>query len=242
MQSPKVPRIGVTTNVIRDGGKTRLGRKGAYRRAIAAAGGTSVLLPPMADPKRLDAEWRRLDGLLLTGGGDVDPVRFGEARHPKTGSVDPARDAFEIELIGHARRELCPVFAICRGVQVFNVAFGGTLIQDIPSEPGRHHAHAQGEDRDVPTHRVTIPGRDTRLAAATRVRAFTTNSFHHQAIGKPGPGLRIVAKSDDGIIEAVEPLVDGWFVLGVQWHPEATAVNDPISRKLFRAFVTACRR
>lgn len=238
------PLIGVTMSTTPDGpaGLTppRAWLNNAYLRAVQQAGGVPVLLPPHLDDRALDALWSRLDGLLLTGGGDVDPSRFtADARHPTVGDVSEARDRLEIAVTERALHDERPLLAICRGIQVLNVALGGSLYQDIAGETGSTIAHSQTEARDRPTHPVKVMGEGTRLGTALGAPEVEVNSMHHQAIKRLGRALREVAWAPDGIIEGIEIPEASALVLGVQWHPEELAAHDPAARNLFRALVTA---
>src|SRR5262245_33509113 len=159
------PLIGVTASVTVDKYPERAYVNAAYVNAVQAAGGVVVLLPPHLEARARDALWARLDGLVLTGGGDVDPARFGEARHPTVSEVSDARDALELELTTRAIAGSRPLLAICRGAQVLNIALGGSLYQDIPSDPGSTILHSQTERRDRPTHSVRVIAERTRLGA-----------------------------------------------------------------------------
>jgi putative glutamine amidotransferase len=236
------PLIGITTSVTVDKTPDRAYVNGAYIRAVQAAGGIPVLLTPHFTPEVQAALWRRLDGLVLTGGGDIEPARFGEAGHPTVDDVSPARDDLELGLTRRAVAEDVPLFAICRGIQVLNVALGGTLVQDIPSEWPNALAHAQSAPRHEPTHAVKIMGEGTHLARVLGALEVEVNSLHHQAIKQLGDGLREVAWAPDGIVEGVEMPGDDRFVLGVQWHPEELVPHDPAARSLFDALVDAARR
>lgn len=177
--------------------------------------------------KRLE----RFDGLLLIGGGDVDPRLYGEEAHPEVYDVDAALDRFEISLASVAVARGMPVLAICRGLQVLNVALGGTLVQHLED---RTDSHRRLIDRRHVMHPVTLePG--TRVAKAMGVDRADCPSYHHQALGRLGAGLVATGWSDDGLVEAAE-LEDGW-VVGVQWHPERSASEDPVQQGLFDAFV-----
>jgi putative glutamine amidotransferase len=170
----------------------------------------------------------------------VDPARFGEPRHPAVGGVSPARDGLEIALVEHALGRGLPVLAICRGVQVLNVALGGSLYQDVPSDPGTAVAHDQKAPRHEPTHRVTVvPG--SRLEEVLGAGELDVNSFHHQAIKRLGRGLEAVAFcADDGLIEGTELPDSSRFVLGVQWHPEDLDPHQKAAQRLFRALIESC--
>lgn len=236
------PLIGVTASTTADGVPAttppRAWLNNAYLRAVQQAGGVPVLLPPHLEGRALDALWARLDGILLTGGGDLDPSRFAEARHPTVAEVSDARDRLEIEVTERAVHERRPLLAICRGIQVLNVALGGSLYQDIASETGSTIAHSQTEPRDRPTHPVKVMGEGTRLGATLGAPEIAVNSMHHQAIKRLGRALREVAWAPDGIIEGVELPEASALVLGVQWHPEELAAHDPAARNLFRTLIT----
>jgi putative glutamine amidotransferase len=212
----------------------------AYLRAVQQAGGVPVLLPPPLDPAARDALLGRLDGVLLTGGGDVAPARFGEAPHPTVTEVSEARDALEVHLVQEALGRRWPVLAICRGLQVLNVALGGSLHQDIADDIDTNIGHAQKERRDEPTHEVRVAA-DSRLHAIVGAPELHVNSFHHQALKALGRGLRAVAWAPDGVVEGAELEGEG-FVVGVQWHPEDLVGRDPAARALFAALVDAARR
>jgi putative glutamine amidotransferase len=178
------------------------------------------------------------DGVVLGGGCDVEPSRYGEAPRPDARlELDPERDATDFELFAQAWPRGTPILGVCRGLQVINVALGGTLVQDIPTEqPSQvvhQHPDAEEEQKSRRDHTVVIqPG--TRLSAIARVAEVAVNSRHHQAIGRPGRGLRIAAKAPDGLVEAVESETEPWL-LAVQWHPENLAA-DPVSQRLFSEF------
>ncbi|CEK18953.1 gamma-glutamyl-gamma-aminobutyrate hydrolase family protein [Chthonomonas calidirosea] len=214
----------------------------AYVRAIEEAGGIPIVLPSLSLPSPetwmgyLDA----IDGLLLTGGADIDPTFYGQPRHEKLGEVQPVRDATEIPLVQKAIERDLPIFGICRGIQTLNVALGGTLYQDLPSEfPSEiHHRQTDlGYRRSDFSHSITIEP-DSRLAAIVGCTEMPVNSLHHQAVRDVAPGLRVVARAPDGVIEGLES-DRHHFILAVQFHPEETAVHDPRSKRLFEAFLAA---
>jgi putative glutamine amidotransferase len=243
---PGAPLIGITTSVTPDGDtgasppRAHLNR--AYVVAVQQAGGVPVLLPPYLDGRTREALWSRLDGLVLTGGGDLDPARFGERRHETVEGVSDTRDAMELEVTRRALDEAVPLFAICRGVQVLNVALGGSLHQHIPDAyPASAIAHGQTAPRSQPTHAVKVMGEGTRLGAILGALELEVNSFHHQAVKRPGRGLREVAWAPDGVIEGVELPDARALAIGVQWHPEDLVGHDPAARGLFRALVEAAQ-
>ncbi len=212
-------------------GITRCSRVDDYVESVTRAGREPLVLDPAEDPARsLD----RVDALLLTGGLDVDPALYGEAPHATT-EVDPVRDHFEIPLSRAAVARDLPVFAICRGVQVLNVAAGGTLVQDIPSAVTSELAHAIDAPKDHKAHAVRVtPG--TRLAASLGA-STAVNSRHHQAVGQVAPSFVVSAVSEDGVVEAIERPAST-FCLGVQWHPENFWRTGEF-RGLFGEFVKA---
>jgi gamma-glutamyl-gamma-aminobutyrate hydrolase PuuD len=202
----------------------------AYAEALRQAGIEPVLISP-EDPRGLAG----LQGLLLSGGTDLNPVRYAATPHPGNETPDDARDELELGLLAEALGADLPVLAICRGMQLFNVAHGGTLIQDL--ENSAVHV-VRGDDLSLPAHPILVePG--TRLAAILGEGAHAVNSRHHQAVERVGSGLRVTARSTpDGVIEALERS-DRRFALGVQWHPEDQARRDAAQRKLFQAFAEA---
>jgi putative glutamine amidotransferase len=237
------PLIGVTTSITARTVASPLRPErayvnSAYVAAVQHAGAVPLLLPPQLDDAARGALLERLDGVLLTGGGDIDPARFDEPAHPTVSDVSLARDALEIALVEHAIDRDLPILAVCRGLQVLNVALGGSLYQDVGTDPGTQLAHSQTAPRHVPTHGVKItPG--SRLAGVLGVDALGVNSLHHQAIKSLGRGLRVVAAAEDGIVEGAELDDPARFALGVQWHPEEMVAESEPARRLFRALVDA---
>jgi len=237
------PLIGVSTSVTFDRYPERAYVNAAYLGAVQQAGGIPILLPPQLEPSVRAELVKRLQGVLLTGGGDVDPARFGEAPHPTTADVSAARDGLEIELTRWAIETRTPLLAICRGLQVLNVALGGSLHQDIPSEPGSPLDHSQVAllgSRGTAVHQVKVQD-GSRLAGILGALEVDVNSFHHQAIHRLGRGLKDVAWAPDSIVEGVELVDDSRFVVGVQWHPEELVGHDRIARNLFHALVERAR-
>jgi putative glutamine amidotransferase len=234
------PLVGVTTSITVGQTPERAYVNSAYLHAVQQAGGVPVLLPPQLSKASLERLVRGLDALLLTGGGDVDPATFGEAPHPTLYEVAPARDALETQVTLIALEKKTPLLAICRGIQVLNVALGGSLHQDVATEPGTEIQHSQKEARDQTTHKVTITPR-SRLGRVLGAEDLEVNSFHHQVIKSLGRGLVSVAWAPDKLVEGVELDDDSQFVLGVQWHPEHLVGNSEPARRLFSALVTAAR-
>lgn len=235
-----VVAVTATTEVIRALRRVRVNE--AYTAALLQAGVIPLVIPPV-DEAQAAAALDAVDGLLLTGGEDVDPARFGADRHPTVQDVHAARDSSEIALLVEARRRRLPTLAICRGIQVANVALGGTLIQDIPTQrpdAGRHDVGDEG--RAARVHRVAVtPG--STLAGAIGATDLVTNSIHHQAVDRPATGLRVTARADDGIVEGAEWQDDDWWMVGVQWHPEELIDDgEPWDRALFAAFARQLAR
>lgn len=203
-----------------------------YLDAITRAGGQPRIVLPDEDPHAVLDE---IGALVLGGGPDVEPARYGQEPHPETYGVEPHVDAFEIELLHAALERELPVLAICRGCQVVNVAFGGTLHQHIPDDPGVP-PHGKPGERGERAERTVEVAPGSLVASVLGATTITASCHHHQAVADPGKGLRVVARAADGIVEAIE-LDDAWL-LAVQWHPEDTAATDPRQQALFDA-VTA---
>jgi gamma-glutamyl-gamma-aminobutyrate hydrolase PuuD len=206
----------------------------AYIEALQRAGADPVVVPPVPlDEAEAGERLGRFDGLLLVGGGDIDPVLYGQEQHPETGHVNAVRDGFEIPLVRAAIERNMPTLCICRGAQVLNVALGGTLHQHITDREDLV-AHRNEDATDGVLHEIRAqPGsRVMKAMGAERGRTF---SHHHQALDALGSGLVAVGWAEDGLLEAVE-LDDGW-VLGLQWHAEATAAADPTQQAVFDALV-----
>ncbi len=235
------PLIGITTAVNIDT-STHWRFLRAYEantHAIEQAGGIPVLVPCTLQPHTLRALYERLDGLLLPGGGDVDPAIYSASPHPQTKYIDRERDDTEMTLARWAVDESLPVFGICRGHQVFNVALGGTLVQDIPSQlkTDLQHDIFAGQPRNLRLHDVAVAP-DSLLAKVLSTTQIAVNSLHHQSVEAVAPRLRVTAYAPDGIIEATE-IPEHPFALTVQWHPEDMVSDDESMRGLFRAFVQA---
>ena len=208
-----------------------------YVASIQRAGGRVVLLPPHLDTPVEDL-LAPFDGLLLAGGGDVEPARYGATTaHPAVYGVDPVRDEAELRLVRAAVAAGVPTLAICRGMQVLNVALGGSLHQHLPDLQGMDlHGHPTRQSSVL--HDVKVAA-GSRLAAACGMEVLRCTSHHHQAVDQLGDGLAAVAWSGDGLVEAVELAAegDGW-VVGVQWHPEMTSAEDPTQQAVFDGFAT----
>jgi len=206
-----------------------------YLDALRRAGARTAIVAPgeMVDPAEL---LEPFDGLVLVGGGDVDPMRYGAERGAHNYGVDPERDAFEIALVLAADRAAMPTLCICRGAQVLNVAFGGTLHQHLPDIDGllEHGVPLEGTSsmHDVET------AQETKLGGATTTPTLRCSSHHHQGIATVGTGLTVAGRSSDGLVEAIErDMTEAGWVVGVQWHPEETAATDPSQQALFDTLV-----
>jgi putative glutamine amidotransferase len=210
--------------------RERVALNSAYVRALTGAGLVPVIVPPLLDPDAAGAVLERVQGLVLTGGEDVEPGRYGAAPHAKLGETDAARDAVELALIAAAERRRLPVLAICRGIQILNVALGGTLYQDLGSERTGPIDHADQRVR----HGLRIEAH-SRIHHAVGALDARVNTRHHQAIRDLAPTLHATAWAEDGVIEGVErPNGGAAWTLGVQWHPE-----DDVEAGLFRGFAEA---
>ena len=239
--SRRAPLIGVSTSITVGTHPERAYVNSTYLHAVQQAGGVPVALPPQLSPASMRQLAAELGGLLLTGGGDIDPARFDEAPHATLYDVAPSRDSLETAVLHAALERGLPVLAVCRGLQVLNVALGGSLHQDVGTDPGTQIPHSQKEPRDQPTHKVKVtPG--SRLAETLGTDELEVNSMHHQAIKRLGRGLTAVAWAPDQIVEGAELGGAGSFVLGVQWHPEELVGHSEPARRLFAALVAAARK
>jgi putative glutamine amidotransferase len=239
------PMIGVTTSELRPGELSTLRRHGepphaemalgiTYVRAVEAAGGVPVVMPPLA-PADVPALVERLDGLLLSGGPDLAPEAYGAMPHAELGETEAGLDAFEYAVVRDALALELPILGICRGAQALNVALGGTLHQHLPDLVGGA-VHRQSNDARSPAHLVdVVPG--TRLSRLVGTTRLEVNSFHHQAVDRLGGGLRVSARAPDGTVEAIEDPARP-FVLAVQWHAE-THVDGSPDRRLFEELIAA---
>ena len=204
-----------------------------YAQSIVKAGGIPIVIPPIGEGAR--DLLQRLDGIIFSGGGDIDPAQYGgNENHSSLQRPDKPRDSFEITLIKQAVAiETLPILGICRGVQMLNVALGGTLIEHLPDHIDED-IH-RGSDGLWTKHDVSVNPR-SKLARIMQAKIVHTQSGHHQALNKIAPSLKVVATSNDGVVEAVEHCSHPWCI-GVQWHPETTALNDVSQQRLFEALV-----
>ncbi len=234
------PLIGITANYTppNDGNFGTISVGDSYIQAVIRAGGLPVILPVRLSPEALQALFARLDGLLFTGGSDIDPQRFNGQSHPRVYGIDEHRDELEIRLVRMAAQNGKPFLGICRGIQVINVALGGSLYTDISSQLANslRHDWYPNIPRDYLSHPVSVAP-ESCLAWALGGESFEVNSLHHQGLERLAPSLQAVAYAPDHLIEGVE-LPGHPFGLGVQWHPEWLQEHAP-QRRLFEELVRA---
>jgi putative glutamine amidotransferase len=242
------PLIGVTTSEVRPEERVNPVPEGepvgvemalgiTYLKAIEAAGGLPMVMPPLAEDA-IEPLLDRLDGICLSGGPDLDPALYKAAPHPELGPIEPELDRFELAVAARADAREMPILAICRGTQALNIVRGGALHQHLP-DLSTEVAHRQTNPGTEPSHPVEVDP-DSQLAAALgEIEVDDVNSFHHQAIDRLGDGLRVGARAPDGTVEAIED-PSRRFLIGVQWHAE-TLVHREAEAELFRRFVAACR-
>lgn len=232
-----LPRIGISGRVATVEGAERSGVNAAYLRSVTAGGGAPVILSPLGGVEAVPSLLAGVEALILSGGPDIGPWHYGAIPHPKLGPIEPERDAFEFALFAEARARRIPTLAICRGMQLANVAMGGTLWQDLPSETG---VHPQSGPRTERVHEVHVL-EGSQIGDLLHGQTIRVNSFHHQAIRDLGTDVVSIVWTDDDVIEGIEIRGDWWF-LGVQWHPEEFW-GDPEApdRGLFSGLVARAR-
>lgn len=234
----KKPVIGITSSSVKYAGNESSMLPISYCDAVTKAGGIPVIIA--VAKVELAAQWIDVcDGIILSGGEDLDPSSYREQPHPKLKKTIIERDQFEIGLVQAARKQKIPIMAICRGVHVLNVALGGTIIQDIESIVPNCIQHTQKASSKTPSHSVKI-NENSLLSSILGLHEVRVNSFHHQALDKIAPTLKETGMASDGIVEAVESINmgEGWM-LGVQWHPEEMGTDYRMDR-LFATFIKAC--
>lgn len=235
------PRIGLTMRLELETRRFYLGRD--YSEALEAAGAVPVHIPLIPDADFVGHAVEAVDGILLPGSdSDVDPSHFGEDPHPKLGRVVPEKDLTDRLVIEAAESRKIPVLAICYGMQALNVARGGSLVQDIPSQIENCLKHQQGLPLERNSHDVKVAetGLLRDIVETAKVSDIKVNSHHHQSIRMVGKDLTVTAWANDGVVECIEDTRDGHFILGVQWHPELSWRSDVLSGALFGRFVAAC--
>ncbi|MDR3254488.1 MAG: gamma-glutamyl-gamma-aminobutyrate hydrolase family protein [Synergistaceae bacterium] len=210
-----------------------------YMQGVLDAGGLPAILPLTSDETALESIARTYDGLLFTGGSDIDPSHYGQAPIPECGETCPERDAMETSLFRLALELDKPMLGICRGAQLFNVMLGGSLYQDIPTGLSASHVdHNQKKPYDRPIHSLNLVENEF-LSDILETDKIWVNSAHHQGVLNPAPGIVPLARSYDGLIESFR-LPGKRFLLAVQWHPELSIHSDEYSPKIFSSFVRAC--
>lgn len=231
----KKPLIGIPTRLIKPDESTLSALSTTYTHALELAGAAPVLIPLRLGEDTLEEILARLDGLLFAGGVDVHPSEYGEGVEPYCGDIMRERDVVELPLIRRALELGKPLLGICRGIQMLNVAAGGSLYQDIPAQlaGSLQHSHRPGDPYNRRVHSIDIEP-DSALARALGTTHAQVNSLHHQSVKDIAPGLRVVARAPDGVVEAIE--ANKGFALGVQFHPE-WLIDDEQMLQIFRAFV-----
>ena len=223
------PLIGISASGAK--GSSRL--NATYTQAIAKAGGAPVIIPELSDPEALRSILDGLDGLVISGGADVNPLWYGESPRQALGGVEPARDLYELRLIKLATDRRMPVLGICRGLQLLNVAFGGSLYQDIPSQYPDHIGHNQDMPGAYGSHKAYIQA-GTKLAEILGEDSVAVNSFHHQSIKALAPIFKVAALAPDRVVEAIDAYPER-PIFGVQWHPEGLVQGgDTTMLRIFR--------
>lgn len=231
------PLIGITMSFDYDNKTAKLREK--YITAVERAGGIPVAVPPLQDKGVLNTIVQKLDGIILSGGPDIDPSCYNQLPHPRLGNICPRRDQSEIYIAAEFMKRSKPILGICRGIQVINVAMGGTLCQDIPSCIKGSIQHMQVAPRWHKSHEIEIIDMDSLLYKIIGKRRIKVNSFHHQSVDRPAPGLKITATAPDGVVEAVESKA-GNFCIGIQWHPE-DLTDDMEHMRLFEYIINAAK-
>lgn len=231
------PLIGITTSYDNEKKKASLNR--GYFRAVQQAGGVPVPILPLDDTKILLRLLEHLDGIIFSGGPDVDPSYFNEEPHPHTEDICPERDEAEVFLARECMRRAKPMLGICRGIQLLNIALGGSIYQDIPSQIKKSLKHRQDAPRWHASHEVEIICEDSELFAIFGQNHIRVNSFHHQSVKDIAPDFKVTAVARDGVVEAIEAKRRDFFCMGVQWHPEEMWHKDPLQFKLFEHFIRA---
>lgn len=235
--------IGISGNILIDEGGMFPGYKRSYVnddyvKSVISAGGIPLILPLNTNEEIIKAQLSMIDGLILSGGYDVNPLLLGEEPHKLLGMTMSDRDTFDALLIKHALDMQLPILGICRGCQILTATCGGTLYQDCSLSEGSYIKHSQGHTPAAPSHTVTI-AKDSALYSIFGEQTIV-NSFHHMSIKDVAPGFKVTAVAKDGIIEAIEK-IDGSFALATQWHPEMMAVTSDDMLKLFKLLISKCK-
>lgn len=238
-EAPRKPVIGINMDVrVRDDGGVSFSPSTSCIEAVEAAGGLPVMLPALKSPEEAARYADVVDGFVFVGGPDIDPARYGEEPHETAKLLPPRRELFDFALMDAALDSGKPMLCICLGMQELNVALGGTLIQDIPSEAKEPLMHRQDGEGPKAMHDVNL-AEGAKLRRILEAETMTVNSYHHQACDTLGASAVVVAKSPDGIVEAIE-VKDHPFAIGVQWHPEFME-DDAAQQRIFSTLVEAAR-
>ena len=211
----------------------------SYIDSVIRSSGIPFIMPIVEDDKIIRGMIENVDGIIMTGGVDVHPFRFNEEPIEKIGTISAERDEFDFKVMKYAVEMNKPIFGICRGIQVINVHFGGTLIQDIPSQRNTNILHSQTAEYHIATHKINIV-KDTIIYDMLG-ETSEVNSFHHQAIDNLAKDFKVTATSKDGMVEAIEYKKKDSFILGVQWHPELMSAKNVKMQNIFDMFVEVCR-
>jgi putative glutamine amidotransferase len=236
------PLIGVSGSHMVDGGGNFPGYHRSYVnhdyiRSVTEAGGVPVIVPFNEDEEAVKEVMSRVNGLVLSGGHDIYPLLYGEEPCRQIGPVWPARDHFDMLLLQEAEKRGIPVVGICRGMQIINVAHGGTLYQDLSKDTRSFVKHSQNQDPATPTHTIEIEP-DSRLAKILGRTEWVTNTHHHQTVHEVGKGLVVTARAKDGTVESIQGTGKN-YLMGYQFHPEMMSINNELAKRLFKDFVQA---
>ena len=231
--------IGISGSILSEGSIEKAFVNRTYVDSVVRAGGVPFIMPICEDENIIKKMIENVDGVIMTGGVDIHPFRFNEEPNPKIGEISKERDDFDFLIMKHAFEKNKPIFGICRGIQLINVFFGGTLIQDINSQKNTNILHSQTAPRDIATHKIKI--KKDSVIFDIFGKSAEVNSFHHQAIGKLSKDFKITSAANDGIIESIEYKKKDRFILGVQWHPECMTEKDEKMQNIFSMFVDICK-
>jgi len=236
--------IGISSSIIVDNSGSFAGYKRAYVNkdyvdAVIRAGGVPLIIPFSTDKEVIISQTQLIDGLILSGGHDINPYNYGQEPSQKIGETFPERDTYEMILLEESKKRNIPILGICRGFQLINVAAGGTLYQDLSLIPGNILKHNQVSNPTLKTHKVEI--KENSFISSIFGKETMVNSFHHQVIDKVANDFIVVAKASDGVVEAIEHKTYK-FLVAVQWHPEMLAVNCEKARELFSKFVEEAKK
>ena len=240
----KMPIIGISSSIIVDNSGSFAGYMRAYVNkdyvdAVIRAGGVPLIIPFSVDKEVIISQAQLIDGLILSGGHDINPYNYGQEPSQKIGEIFPERDIYEMILLEESKKRDIPILGICRGFQLINVAAGGTLYQDLSLIPGNILKHNQGSNPTLKTHKIEI--KENSFISSIFGKETMVNSFHHQAIDKVANDFIVVARASDGVVEAIEHKTYK-FLVAVQWHPEMLAVNCEKARVLFSKFVEEAKK